>query len=195
MCKILEKISSAELDSTAFKYIEWRKLDTEDNYLISSDGQVKSTWFGKEKLLKTAPDNIGYLRFAYYKDGKKTTLRVHSCVAKVFLGDRSSEGLQVRHYDGNKLNNNKENLIWGTAQEDANDRIRHGTSGKGETSGSAKLKETDIHEIRELRLTGMLHREIADFFNVSEARISEILSGKCWAHVPILITQSNPIPK
>ena len=154
----------------------WGKLDPTDDYLISSDGQVMSTKWGKERLLKLSTRKKGYLCFGYCKDGKPTTLDVHSCVAKVFLGDRSAEGLQVRHYDGNKLNNNRENLIWGTAQEDANDKIRHGTSG-------IKLKETDIYKIRELRSTGMLHREIATIFGVHQSLIGYILSGKSWAHL------------
>lgn len=161
----------------------WGKLDPEDDYLISSDGRVKSTKSGKKRLLKLHPNKKGYLTFGYCKDGKLTILLVHRCVAKVFHGDRSSEGLQVRHYDGNKLNNNRENLIWGTAQEDANDKIRHGTSGKGETNGNAKLKEADIYKIRVLRSAGMTLRHIAALFGVSNSQISVILRGKKWAHV------------
>ena len=162
----------------------WGKLDQDGDYLISSDGQVMSMKSGKEKLLKLSTGSNGYLNFGYYKDGKQTKLYVHSCVAKVFLGDRSAEGLQVRHYDGNKLNNNVENLIWGTSQEDANDRIRHGTVLKGEKHGRSKLTETDIHKIRELRSTGVLQKEIAALFGVAESLISYILSGKYWAHLP-----------
>ena len=161
----------------------WGKLDPEDDYLISSDGQVKSLKWGKERLLKLHPNKKGYLTFGYRKDGKQTTLYVHACVAKVFLGDRSSEGLQVRHYDGNKLNNNRENLIWGTSQEDANDKIRHGTSCKGEKNANSKLKEEDIYKIRELRSTGMTLQKISDFFGVNRSVISDILLGKRWAHL------------
>ena len=164
----------------------WGKLDPTDDYLISSDGQVKSMKWGKERLLKLSTGSKGYLYFGYCKDGKKTMLEVHRCVAKVFLGDRSAEGLQVRHYDGNKLNNNRENLVWGTSQEDANDRIRHGTVPrlKGETNGNSKLTEADIYGIRELRSTGMTLQKIADFFGVTHSLISFILSGKLWAHIP-----------
>ena len=162
----------------------WGKLDPDDDYLISSDGQAKSMKWGKEKLLKLSTGSNGYLYFGCWKDGKKTNLEVHRCVAKVFLGDRSSEGLQVRHYDGNKLNNNRENLIWGTAQEDANDRIRHGTVAKGEKIGTSKLKEADIYKIKELRSNGMSQQKIADFFGVCQSLISFILSGKRWAHAP-----------
>ena len=163
----------------------WGKLDPEDDYLISSDGQVKSTKRGKERLLKLSNGGDGYLNFGYHKDGKQTTLKVHRCVAIVFLGDRSAEGLGALHKDGNRLNNNVENLYWGTPKQNGEDMIRHGTVARlqGETNGRAKLTEADIYKIRELRLTGMLQKEIAALFGVSHSLISYILSGKSWAHV------------
>ena len=163
----------------------WGKLDPDDDYLISSDGQVKSTWGGKEKLLKLVTGSKGYLCFSYHKDGKQKILEVHRCVAKVFLGDRSAEGLHALHEDGNKLNNKKENLYWGTHEQNMKDKIRHGTvfRPQGEKCGSAKLKEADIYGIRELRSTGVTQQEIADFFGVSRRLISYILSGKRWAHL------------
>ena len=155
--------------------VVWGKLDPEDNYLISIDGQVKSTWYGKERQLKLFV-HTGYLGFNYCKDGKKTLLHVHRCVAKVFLGDRTSEGLGALHKDGNQLNNNVENLYWGTQKQNREDMIRHGTM-------PTKLKEADIYKIRELRSTGMLQREIADFFGVSQTLIGMILRGEIWTHL------------
>ena len=166
--------------------VVWGKLDPEDNYWISIDGQVKSTWSGKERLLKLSTGSNGYLNFGYYKDGKKTTLEVHRCVAKVFLGDRSSEGLYALHKDGNSLNNNVENLYWGTHEQNMMDMIRHGTVARlqGEKHGRSKLKEADIYKIRELRLTGMSQQKIAAIFDVNRSLISDILLGKRWAHIP-----------
>ena len=128
----------------------------------------------------------GYLCFNYHKDGKKTTLNVHSCVAKVFLGDRSSEGLQVLHEDGNQLNNNVENLYWGTQKQNMMDMVRHGTvfRPQGEKCGTSKLKEADIYKIRELRSTGMTYQKIADIFGVHNTLIGYILRGKSWSHLP-----------
>lgn len=146
--------------------------------MISSDGQVKSTKFGKERLLKLADSSNGYLNFGYYKDGKRTTLFVHRCVAIVFLGDRSAEGLYVLHKDGNQLNNNVDNLYWGSPQENMKDKIKHGTDAKGEKHGNSKLTEADIYKIREHRSRGMTHRDIANIFGVSTALIGYILRGE-----------------
>ena len=163
----------------------WGKLDPDDDYLISSDGRVKSTKRGKEKPIKSAPNKDGYLHFCYCKDGKTKTLYVHRCVAKIFLGDRSAEGLHALHEDGNQLNNKKENLYWGTREQNMKDKIRHGTvfRPQGEKNGNAKLKDADIYKIRELGSTGMTQQKIAAFFGVNQPYISEILSGKRWAHL------------
>ena len=110
-------------------------------------------------------------------------LNVHSCVAKVFLGDRSAEGLHALHEDGNQLNNKRENLYWGTQKQNMKDRLRHGTTARGEKHVNSKLKEADIYKIRELRSTGMLLREIATIFGVHTSLISYILRGKNWAHL------------
>ena len=169
--------------------IEWGKLDPDDDYLISSDGQVRSTKRGKERLLKLSDRGNGYLNFSYYKDGKRTTLDVHACVAKVFHGDRSSEGLYALHKDGNPLNNNVENLYWGTQKQNMMDMVRHGTvfRGQGEKNGNSKLKEADIHKIRDMKSNGILQKEIAAIYGVGESLISSILLGKKWAHIPIPI--------
>ena len=162
----------------------WGKLDPEDNYLISIDGQVRSTWSGKEKLLKLATGSKVYLNFSYHKDGKQTTLKVHRCVAKVFLGDRSAEGLIVLHGEKGALDNSLENLYWGTYSDNNGiDKVRDGTTGQGEKNGRAKLKEADIHKIRDMKSNGILQKEIAALYGVSKAQISNIVRGKRWAHL------------
>ena len=162
----------------------WGKLDPEGDYLISIDGLVMSTRFGKERLIKPADNGRGYLNFSYCKDGKKTTLNVHSCVAKVFLGDRSAEGLIVLHGKKGQSDNSLENISWGTQKQNCGvDKVRDGTSNRGERCGTSKLKEADIHKIRELRSTGMTYRKIADIFGVHNTLIGSILRGKTWVHL------------
>ena len=177
-------MTNSEYSGSGTKATVWGKIDPEGDYLISIDGLVMSTKRGKERLIKPADNGRGYLGFSYWKDGKPTTLRVHSCVAKVFIGDISSEGLIVLHGKKGNSDNSLENLYWGThRQNNGVDKVRDGTSNRGERCGTAKLKEADIYGIRELHSTGMLQREIADFFGVSQSVISHILRGKTWAHI------------
>jgi len=161
----------------------WGKLDPDDHYLCSIDGDILSTWSGETKPIKLYPDADGYLCFCYYKDGKQTTMKVHRFVAKIFLGDKSSEGLKVLHYDGNPSNNKLENLRWGTQIDNGADAIRHETMPRGERHGRSKLTEEQVLQIPELRAQGLLLREIAALFDVSRDTISKILLGKRWSHL------------
>ena len=162
----------------------WGKLDPDDNYLISIDGQVLSSWSGKDKPIQLLDDGCGRFHFAYCKDGKKTLLKIHRCVAIVFLGDRSSEGLQVLHGKKGRSDNSLENISWGTQSKNHGlDRIRDGTSNRGERCGTSKLTEADIHKIRDMKSNGILQKEIAALYGVSKAQISNIVRGKRWAHL------------
>ena len=50
-------------------------------------------------------------------NGKRKGLAVHTAIARTFLSEQYKDGLQVNHKDGNKLNNNINNLEWITGSE------------------------------------------------------------------------------
>ena len=56
---------------------------------------------------------------------------------------------------------------------------------RGERHHGAKLKESDIKPIFELRQKGLLQREIAEVFGVNPLTIKAVLSRKTWKHVEI----------
>lgn len=55
---------------------------------------------------------------------------------------------------------------------------------RGETSGTAKLREQDVIGIRSLAASGVTHREIAEQFGVTVFNISAVVRRKTWKHVP-----------
>lgn len=71
-------------------------------------------------------------------------------------------------------------LSWKTSAENVADMIGHGTARLGQSTGTAKLHEADVLEIRRLGGT-LLQREIAARFGVSREAVGEILRGKTWA--------------
>lgn len=52
--------------------------------------------------------------------------KVHSLVAEHFVGARP-EGTDIRHLDGDKLNNAATNLAYGSRSENNLDQVMHGT--------------------------------------------------------------------
>lgn len=88
--------------------------------------------------------------------------------------------MQACHRNGDQIDNRLENLRWGTPQENADDRIRHGTQARGEDSAQAKLTEADVLEIRASALS---QSALAARFGVCQSRISLIRSGRSWKHM------------
>ncbi|AZO39696.1 hypothetical protein EJ076_35005 [Mesorhizobium sp. M7D.F.Ca.US.005.01.1.1] len=73
----------------------------------------------------------------------------------------------------------KRHLSWKTRTENQADRLIHGTSNRGERSGSAKLSEGQVREIRAMR-GQMLQRDIGKLFGVGSRTICNIQAGRIW---------------
>lgn len=84
-----------------------------------------------------------------------------------------------RHLDGNPSNNRPENLRWGTAKENSDDMIRHGTRLYGESNHKAKLSEQQVLDIYARRIRGNA-RALADEMGVKEWTVYKIWSGDNW---------------
>ena len=83
----------------------------EGMYQISNLCRVKSMKFGKEKILKNGLNSAGYLFIYLCKEGIIKSFAVHQLVAQAFLGHViDGHTMVVNHIDGNKLNNNINNL-------------------------------------------------------------------------------------
>lgn len=71
-------------------------------------------------------------------------------------------------------------LTWKTKSENEHDRVRHGTSNRGERCGAAKLSEAQVRQIRKMSGT-LTQMEIADMFGVSRRCIGHIVRRVNWA--------------
>lgn len=72
-------------------------------------------------------------------------------------------------------------LVWKTRAENQLDRVRHGTSNRGERQGQSKLTEADVKAIRALLADGVPPMRIGSRFGVSDAAIYKIRNGENWA--------------
>lgn len=112
-----------------------------DGYEVTRDGKVfslTSNWRGYGRRELSQPLNAhGYPSVRLMINGKRKRLAVHVLVARDFLPERPSASHEVRHLDGNKLNPNADNLAWGTAKDNADDRELHGRTSRGEIHSEA----------------------------------------------------------
>ncbi len=98
----------------------------------------------------------------------------------------NSELYQCNHIDGNKNNNNINNLEWVTNKENVDHAIklelRKGF--EGINNPKCKLSEKNVIEIRLLLKEGKLNqREIAKIFNITYSQVSKIKLNQIWSHV------------
>lgn len=96
---------------------EWREVpDTKRKYYVSNKGRVLSLCHRKGHLLKP------YIRYGRANGGyysvciNKKNKRVHRLVMLAFVGV-PPDGCIVHHRDGNKLNNELQNLQYATQSE------------------------------------------------------------------------------
>lgn len=99
----------------------------EGYYKISNFGRVKRmkriTKFNdgrlykyNEKIVNINKGKIGYFVVDLYKNTKRMTFYIHRLVAEAFIPNPDNLP-QVNHRDGNKLNNDIDNLEWVSAKQ------------------------------------------------------------------------------
>jgi hypothetical protein len=173
---------------------EWRSVvGYEGRYEVSDLGRVKSVtrmqtlWHGgqrplAERILKTPLNSWGRPQVTLHKDGVQTVWNVHTIVARAFLG-APPDGMEVCHCNGQRTDNRRCNLRYGTRKQNAADRTCHGTQTRGSKNSEAKLDEASIEVIRRRLKAGDLQRVIAADFGVSQTTVSRIKCRRNWAHV------------
>lgn len=110
----------------------WKEIKgTNGKYLVSNKGNIK----GPKGTLKLFARGL-YLAVSirYGEAGKRyaKSEHVHRLVATAFVSNLDNKS-QVNHIDGNKFNNNADNLEWVTAQENQQHRamvLGKGSAGK-----------------------------------------------------------------
>ena len=129
----------------------WKDIEGYENlYQISNLGNVKS--LRKNILLRPGLVGIGYMAVALCKKGKKVHKKIHRLVAEHFI-DNSRKLFCVNHIDGNKLNNNVENLEWCTSSYNNKEAYRLGLKGslKGKNN---KYSESLMKQVNQYDLKG-----------------------------------------
>lgn len=157
-----------------------------DGYFVSSFGRVFSNRPRNGKGLKNGEfreltqlkcSGGRYLQFG--ATGKK--ILTHRAVMEAFIGP-CNKWEEVSHKDGNSHNNRLFNLEYTSHKNNERLKVLHGTSPSGERNANAKLKKSDVSEIRNrVKTEGRgAGARLSKEFGVSEATISNIANGKRW---------------
>lgn len=151
----------------------WLPLDADPFLFVSEDGEIVSLHHKPGRVLSLS-------RSGEYLGVKVagTTRHIHRLVCETFNGNRP--GMVVRHLDGNKLNNRLSNLAWGTHEENAADKIGHGTANYGERNPQAKLTRSKVAEMRLERMEGHTFKQIAERHGVAPMTAHRAITGGSW---------------
>ena len=146
-------------------------------YEISDLGNLRNTITGKTKKFTVVKGDARPF-VLLWRNNKPKAKRAHQIVLEAFIGPRP-DGTEGCHNDGDPTNNALSNLRWDTSKNNHADKIRHGTTNRGERCGSSKLT---LEQVRTIRTDKRLQREIAADYGVLPSTISRIKSGKRWAY-------------
>ena|SRR5699024_1885203 len=160
-----------------YKINKFGEIKSLERKVKSSNGYRKK----KERILKQTENDRGYKTIYLCKKGKCKQFSVHRLVATNFIREPLEKEV-VNHIDGNKLNNNFENLEW-CYQKDNN---QHAIDNKlwnayGVNHYKSKFSKEDIEEIKNKRQDGLTYKEISKIYDVHEATIGKIIRGETYS--------------
>ena len=131
---------------------------------ITKDGKVfKGNTLLKPRLIR------GYLKVKI----EGSTYSVHRLVAMTYIPNPENKPC-VCHKDNNPLNNDVDNLYWGTVQENISQKVRDGRAKKG-SKFSNRLKNRVCRY--KSRHPSKSIRELSTLFNISPSSIYRILKS------------------
>lgn len=174
----------------------WKPINSKSSllYEVSNLGQVRRV--GTLHPFLQTPTYIyleGCVRASGYHvvkiktdDGYKN-ITVHRLVAKAFVPNPNNHEV-VNHLDGNKLNNNAENLEWTTLKGNSDHAKATGllNTQYGTNVGNSVLNEELVKQLRDKYLEGKHNfAELAMEFGVNRGTIIDVIHFKRWKHVPL----------
>ena len=151
-------------------------------YYATKNGEIYSS-----KSNKNVAKRIGFSGYFLVNlsiNGKCKTFSLHRLIANAFIENRQNLPV-VNHLDGNKLNNNVDNLEWTTYKGN----IEHAKENcllnpaRGLNTKFGKFTHDDIREIRRLLSLKYSCSKIAKIYNVTKSAIQQISKKKTYYYV------------
>jgi hypothetical protein len=116
----------------------------------------------------------------YDPDGNFHHGLVHQLVAEAFVPNPDRKPW-VCHRDGDPLNNHHSNLYWGTASENAQDKVRHGRQPSTARGRKSRVSMEQAREIR-AKYTGAWGEQtrLAAEYGMTPSNMWCLLAGKTY---------------
>lgn len=172
-----------------WKGIIYNYEDISERYEISNLGNIRNT---KTKyILNLFINKNGYKQVCVSLGGRKKrkVLKIHKAVAETFSNRPLSKKYIVNHLDGNKLNNNTNNLEWCTYSENNKHAYKLGLTPfpEGTKAPKAKLTNKDVQYIRmvyipydkEFGLTAL-----AKQFGITKRNMQYVVNRQTYKNIP-----------
>lgn len=174
----------------------WKKIKEYGDYEVSNYGRVKSpdfilktptgqSYIKKGKILKPYKSKKGYLYCDLRVDSKRKIVRIHRFVAMAFIPNTENKP-QINHIDGNKENNNVQNLEWCSNSENQKHAFEKGLQKGCFSHPNSKLTLEQVRYIKNNCVVGSKKngmQTIAKKFNVSNSTIKQIVIGKSYKNI------------
>jgi len=162
-------------------------------YEISNFGRVKSIerksfngkgfYDRKEYIMENHLNRMGYLYVHLCKNNMGRTIAVHRLVGKHFV-EKVDNKTHLNHIDGNKLNNNVNNLEWVTPKENGEHAARLFLKANEEDHPSAKLTNNEVLNIYKSFKNGRYTiKELCNKYKVAYSTIYHITIKKYWKKI------------
>lgn len=166
-------------------------------YRVGTDGSVWSSRrravAGATVWIKMAPHprRDDRLRVYLRRDGRRFLRAVHRLVLESFVGPRP-DGKECCHNNGDHRDNRLLNLRWDTPAANALDKIRHGTTARGEENYGAKFSDDLVANIRAMVRAGARQCDLARQLGVRRTTINDIVRGRSWLPAGVLRPSKGP---
>ena len=150
-------------------------------YLADDSGHIYSPY--KKGFMTEHKDKDGYLKvnLSLKNKGRQHPFPVHRLILETFVPVEDMDKLQVDHIDGDKTNNNINNLRWTTCKENINNPNTLKNARANNQNGAKNLMakfnaESILHLINDCNSGEYKQKEILEKYNINRETLRKILN-------------------
>lgn len=158
----------------------WKNIE-DFNYQVSNLGRIKS--LRSNKILQNVLGTDEYFKVCLHKDKKQYNKLIHRLVAETFIPNPENKP-QVNHKNGNKLDNNINNLEWCTISENTQHSFDNGLQPKlyGLDNKITKYKIEVYSFYTGVYVTTLIGKQALKDFGLDQSSVWQCLNGKIKKH-------------